>query len=109
MNRTREYIPDSRGKRDRYQRDESRPSGNISPRQSGPRYPRQEPPEFQPEAAQVQSMNRPQSSRQLAVPKDNRSRNIEQPRDQAPTSDSFNKKTDSGNSKRKGLRSLGDG
>lgn len=107
-NRTREYTPDSHSSRDRYQRNDFQPTGNFSRPPSGGTYPRQETREFRPEATRVQSTPRPQPSRQLEIPRENRSRGSEQPRGKAPSSNSSDKKTDSWNSKRQGLRSLGD-
>jgi hypothetical protein len=107
-NRAGVHTPDSRADRDRHQSNNFRPTGNLSPQQSERTYSRQESREFRPESARLQSRPSPQPSRSLEMPRENRSRNTDQPRGQAPPSDSSDKKTDSWNPKRKGLRSLGD-
>jgi hypothetical protein len=90
--RTREYSRDTHSSRDRYQRADFR----------------QETREFRPEATRGQSTPRPQFSRQPEIPKENRIRDNDQPRGQAPPPDASDKENNSGNPKRNKLRSLGD-
>lgn len=108
ISRPREYTPDSQVSRDRYQQNDCRPTGHYTPQQSGRTDFRQETREFRPETPRVQSMPRPQPSRQFERPQENRSRNSDEPRGQAPSSHSPEKKADSWRSERKGLRILGD-
>lgn len=96
--RARGYAPDSRGSRDQSQRDDFRPADRTSSQQA-----------VRTDHRQPTREVRPQPSRQLVIPKENRNRNSDQPHRQAPPSDSSEKKADSWKSNRKGLRSLGDG
>ncbi len=101
-NRSREYALDSNGKRGDYRPQERPPSQEAGQTDS-----RRKTREFRPEPTRGPSMTRPQPSRpQLERPKENRGRDNDQPR--GKSSDSPEKKTDSGKSNRKGLRSLGD-
>jgi hypothetical protein len=107
--RTRESKKyDSHGSYDRSQHDDFRPTGRPSPQQAVRTAPRQTTREFRPETTRGQSMTRPQPSQQPERTREIRSRNSDQPRGKAPSSDSPEKKADSWKPERKGLRSLGD-